>query len=82
MSIELIFLLVYFAAVITIGVTVTRTASHHRAGHLLGGRNLGAGVTTPRLQSTSMSGYMFLGGYLADPHSLGGGDERDRRRKC
>ena len=61
MSIELIFLLVYFAAVITIGVTVTRTASKDRAGYLLGGRNLGAGVTALRLQSTSMSGYMFLG---------------------
>lgn len=61
MSIELIFLLLYFVVVIGIGVWVMRISSKDRAGYLLGGRRLGAGVTALRLQSTSMSGYMFLG---------------------
>lgn len=61
MSIELVFLLLYFVAVISIGLAVTRVSSKDRAGYLLGGRRLGAGVTALRLQSTSMSGYMFLG---------------------
>ena len=61
MSIEIFFLLIYFVAVIAIGLWVSRVSSKDRAGYLLGGRSLGAGVTALRLQSTSMSGYMFLG---------------------
>lgn len=61
MSIELIFLLVYFAAVISIGMAVARRSSKTEEGFLLGGRSLGAPVTALRLQSTSMSGYMFQG---------------------
>lgn len=61
MSIELLFLLLYFAAVIAIGISVARIGSKDRTGYLLGGRRLNAGVTALRLQSTSMSGYMFLG---------------------
>ena len=61
MSIELIFLLIYFAAVISIGLAVARRSSKNEEGFLLGGRSLGAPVTALRLQSTSMSGYMFQG---------------------
>jgi sodium/proline symporter len=61
MSIEIVFILIYFAAVIAIGLAVSRRSSKDRAGYLLGGRSLGAPVTALRMQSTSMSGYMFLG---------------------
>lgn len=61
MSIELLFLLIYFVAVIAIGIYVSRVSAKSRAGYLLGGKSLNAGVTALRLQSTSMSGYMFLG---------------------
>ena len=61
MSIEIVFILLYFAAVIGIGLAVSRRSSKSREGYLLGGRSLGAPVTALRMQSTSMSGYMFLG---------------------
>lgn len=61
MSVELAFLLLYFAAVISIGIAVSRRSSKSEEGFLLGGRSLGAPVTALRLQSTSMSGYMFQG---------------------
>lgn len=61
MSIEIVFILIYFAAVIGIGIAVSRRSSKDRTGYLLGGRSLGAPVTALRMQSTSMSGYMFLG---------------------
>lgn len=61
MSIEIVFILIYFATVIGIGIAVSRRSSKDRAGYLLGGRSLGAPVTALRMQSTSMSGYMFLG---------------------
>lgn len=61
MSIEIVFILLYFAAVIGIGLAVSRKSSKSREGYLLGGRSLGAPVTALRMQSTSMSGYMFLG---------------------
>ncbi|GAA4283654.1 sodium/proline symporter [Brevibacterium daeguense] len=61
MTVELFFVLVYFAIVIGIGIAVTKTSSKDREGYLLGGRRLGAPVTALRMQSTSMSGYMFLG---------------------
>ena len=61
MSIEIVFILIYFAVVIGIGIAVSRRSSQDRAGYLLGGRSLGAPVTALRMQSTSMSGYMFLG---------------------
>ena len=61
MSIELTFLLIYFAAMIAIGVWTMRRSSTGEEGYLLGGRSLGPAVTALRLQSSSMSGYMFLG---------------------
>lgn len=61
MSIELAFLLIYFAVVIGIGIAVARRSSKSTDGYLLGGRSIGAPVTALRLQSTSMSGYMFQG---------------------
>ncbi|MEX5277940.1 sodium/proline symporter [Kocuria sp. CPCC 205261] len=61
MSIELVFLVVYFAAMVGIGVWTMRRSSQGAEEYLLGGRSLGPGVTALRLQSSSMSGYMFLG---------------------
>ena len=61
MSIELTFLIIYFVAMIAIGVWTMRRSSVGEEGFLLGGRSLGPAVTALRLQSSSMSGYMFLG---------------------
>ena len=61
MKIELVFLVVYFLAMAGIGVWVMRRSSAGAEEYLLGGRSLGPGVTALRLQSSSMSGYMFMG---------------------
>lgn len=61
MNIEITFLIVYFLVLLGIGAWVSRISSSDREGYLLGGRRLGPAVTALRLQSTSMSGYMFLG---------------------
>lgn len=61
MSIQLIFLIAYFVAMVAIGVWVMRRSGEGPEDYLLGGRSLGPGVTALRLQSSSMSGYMFLG---------------------
>lgn len=61
MSIELIFLIIYFVAMAGIGVATMRRGSGDAEDYLLGGRSLGPAVTALRLQSSSMSGYMFMG---------------------
>ncbi|MDQ0338685.1 sodium/proline symporter [Caldalkalibacillus uzonensis] len=45
-----------------IGMWYTRTASQSTDQYLLGGRRFGAAVTAMTMQSSSMSGYMFMGG--------------------
>src|SRR5699024_8128129 len=44
-----------------IGVATLKMGNRDSEGFLLGGRSLGPAVTALRLQSLSMSGYMFLG---------------------
>lgn len=61
MSIELGFLILYFVAMLGIGVWAARRKSATTEGFLLADRSLGPAVTALRLQSSSMSGYMFLG---------------------
>ena len=61
MNIELLFLILYFVAMVGIGVWVMRRSGASPEEYLLGGRSLGPAVTALRLQSSSMSGYMFLG---------------------
>lgn len=61
MNIETWFLVIYFVAMAGIGVWTLKIGSKGSEGYLLGGRSLGAAVTALRLQSSSMSGYMFLG---------------------
>jgi len=58
----IVFLGLYFAVVLGIGAwTVRRGIANDLEGYLLGGRKAGPFVTALTLQSTSMSGYMFLG---------------------
>ena len=57
-----LFLVLYYFIVIGIGFwAMRRGASKDLEGYLLGGRDVGPLVTALTLQSTSMSGYMFLG---------------------
>jgi sodium/proline symporter len=59
----LIFLVLYYAIVVGIGfLAVRRGGAQNLENYLLGGRKIGPLVTAMTLQSTSMSGYMFLGG--------------------
>lgn len=58
----LLFLVLYYVVVLGIGAwAIRRGAGQDLEGYLLGGRNVGPLVTALTLQSTSMSGYMFLG---------------------
>jgi sodium/proline symporter len=58
----IVFLVLYYVIVLAIGVwAMRRGAGEDLEGYLLGGRNVGPLVTAMTLQSTSMSGYMFLG---------------------
>jgi sodium/proline symporter len=56
------FLVLYYVVVLGIGFwAMRRGAGEDLEGYLLGGRNVGPLVTALTLQSTSMSGFMFLG---------------------
>ncbi|MBI9102552.1 MAG: sodium/proline symporter [Spirochaetales bacterium] len=62
-SIVLVFLIFYYVVVVAIGFwAVKKGGAKDLEGFLLGGRKIGPLVTAMTLQSTSMSGYMFLGG--------------------
>ena len=54
-------LVLYYVVVLGIGLWVARGAGKNLEDYLLGGRKLGPLVTALTLQSTSMSGFMFLG---------------------
>ena len=55
-------LVLYYVVVLGIGVWVMRKGvGKNLEGYLLGGRKVGPLVTALTLQSTSMSGFMFLG---------------------
>ncbi len=56
------FLVLYYVVVLGIGYwTMRRGGGESLEGYLLGGRKIGPLTTALTLQSTSMSGYMFLG---------------------
>src|SRR5699024_9499004 len=61
LKLELLFLIIYFVGMLGIGVWAMRRSSKSSEGFLLADRSLGPAVTALRLQSSSMSGYMFLG---------------------
>ena len=61
-STVVVFLVLYYVVVLGIGFwAMRRGATEDLEGYLLGGRDVGPLVTALTLQSTSMSGYMFLG---------------------
>jgi sodium/proline symporter len=57
----LAFLVLYYLVVLGIGLGSMRRGAEDLEGFLLGGREVGPLVTALTLQSTSMSGFMFLG---------------------
>lgn len=61
MKLDLVLLVIYFAAMLGIGVWAMRRSTKSTEGFLLADRSIGPAVTALRLQSSSMSGYMFLG---------------------
>ncbi len=57
-----VFLVLYYVVVLGIGYwAMGRGAGKDLEGYLLGGRKVGAATTALTLQTTTMSGYMFLG---------------------
>lgn len=58
----IVFLVLYYVVVLGIGYwALGRGAGRDLEGYLLGGRKVGAAATALTLQTTTMSGYMFLG---------------------
>ena len=82
----IVFLVLYYIIVLGIGYWALRSGgSDDLEGYLLGGRKIGPATTALTLQTTSMSGFMFLGagslGYIQGYYALwfaagdiGGGD--------
>ncbi len=61
-STVIIFLVLYYLVVVGIGYwAMRRGSSKDLEGYLLGGRQVGPIATALTMQSTAMSGYMFLG---------------------
>jgi sodium/proline symporter len=54
-------LAIYFAAMLGIGYYAWRKSTHNVEGYLLGGRNLGPGVTALSAGASDMSGWLMLG---------------------
>lgn len=61
MRVEIIVLLCYFAGMIGMGLFWNRRAKNSED-YMLGGRSMGPLVTALTLQTTAMSGFMFMGG--------------------
>ncbi|WP_138419615.1 sodium/proline symporter [Aquibacillus sediminis] len=62
MSMDAIVFIVYLLALMCIGIWFTRKASKSSEHYLLGNRSVGPAATAMTMQSSSMSGYMFMGG--------------------
>ncbi|MCP8615630.1 sodium/proline symporter [Salirhabdus salicampi] len=62
MKSDAIVFLVYLFFLLLVGLYFSRKAAKSVDHYLLGGRNVGPAVTALTMQSTSMSGYMFMGG--------------------
>lgn len=62
MSFDAIVFIIYLLILLTIGLYFSRKASKSVDNYLLGDRSIGPAVTALTMQSTSMSGFMFLGG--------------------
>src|SRR5690625_1518815 len=62
MGSDAIVFLIYLLILLAIGLYFSRKAAKSVDSYLLGDRNIGPAVTALTMQSTSMSGFMFLGG--------------------
>jgi len=62
MGSDAVVFIVYLLILLSIGLYFSRKASKSVDSYLLGDRNVGPAVTALTMQSTSMSGFMFLGG--------------------
>ncbi|GAB3806830.1 sodium:solute symporter family transporter [Virgibacillus kimchii] len=62
MNIDIMVFFIYLLSMLGIGLYFTRKASVSADHYLLGNRKLGAPVTAISMQSSSMSGFMFMGG--------------------
>jgi len=62
MSSDVVIFILYLLILLGIGLYFSRKASLSSESYLLGGREVGPAVTALTMQSTSMSGFMFLGG--------------------
>jgi len=59
---DIIVFAIYILALLWVGIYFTRRASQSAEHYLLGNRSLGPVLTALTMQTTSMSGYMFMGG--------------------
>jgi sodium/proline symporter len=61
LSIDGVIFVIYLATLLGIGLWFSRKSSQSTELYLLGGRSLGPAVTAMTMQTTAMSGYMFMG---------------------
>ncbi|MDS9472868.1 sodium/proline symporter [Sporosarcina pasteurii] len=61
MSLDGIIFIVYLGVLLSIGLWFSRKSSESTEQYLLGGRSLGPAVTAMTMQTTAMSGFMFMG---------------------
>ncbi|MED0666806.1 sodium/proline symporter [Bacillus badius] len=61
LSMDGIIFVVYILTLLGIGLWFSRRSSQSSEQYLLGGRSLGPAVTAMTMQTTAMSGYMFMG---------------------
>jgi sodium/proline symporter len=69
MRVEIIVLIVYFVGMISMGLYWNKRAKSSED-YMLGGRSMGPLVTALTLQTTAMSGFMFMGG-PSEAYALG-----------
>lgn len=61
MSMDGVIFVIYILTLLGIGLWFSRKSSESSEQYLLGGRSLGPAVTAMTMQTTAMSGYMFMG---------------------
>ncbi|WP_156291380.1 sodium/proline symporter [Oceanobacillus salinisoli] len=62
MNLDMIIFVIYMLGLLALGISFSRKVNKSVDDYILGGRSLGPAVTALTMQSTSMSGYMFMGG--------------------
>ena len=61
MSLDGIIFIIYLGVLLSIGLWFSRKSAESTEQYLLGGRSLGPAVTAMTMQTTAMSGFMFMG---------------------